>query len=122
MMARVRIKIFQAVRRAPRRLTRTWLPARARHPWGILAFDTVKLGLEAQHVIALRLTKIMSGHRDSRAEIERMISEKPPAFVKAQTEIARALACGSKDHVAARQALRILEKVVRANRRRLTRG
>ncbi|HXW30752.1 MAG TPA: hypothetical protein VEK55_15430, partial [Xanthobacteraceae bacterium] len=105
-----------------RRLAKVLFPSRIRSPWAALAFDAVKLGLEAQHVIALRLTKIASGHRESSAEVRRMIAEKPPAFAKAQTQMTTALSRGIKAHAAARKAMRTLTKTVRANRRRLTRG
>jgi hypothetical protein len=120
-MTRLKTIVARATVRTRRRLTKTLFPSRIRSPWVALAFDAVKLGLEAQHVIALRLTKIASGHRDSSAEVRRMIAEKPPAFAKAQTQMTTALGRGIQEHVAARKAMRILTKTVRANRRRLTR-
>jgi hypothetical protein len=121
-MARLKTIVVRATARTRRRLTKALFPSRIRSPWAALAFDAVKLGLEAQHVIALRIAKIASGHRESSAEVKRMIAEKPPAFAKAQTQMTIALSQGAKEHVAARKAVRILTKTVRANRRRLTRG
>jgi hypothetical protein len=121
-MARLKTRVTRATKRTRRRLTKALFPSLIRHPWAALAFDTVKLGLEAQHVIALRLAKLASGHRGSSAEIKRMIAEKPAAFAKAQTQMATALSRGIKEHVAARKAMRVLTKTVRANRRRLKRG
>jgi hypothetical protein len=120
-MARLKTIVARVTGRTRRRLTKALFPSRIRSPWAALAFDAVKLGLEAQHVIALRLTKIASGHRDSSAEVRRMIAEKPPAFAKAQTQMTTALSRGIQEHVAVRKAMRILTKTVRANRRRLTR-
>lgn len=120
-MRRLKSIVSRVTARTRRRVMKAWFPSRVRSPWAALAFDVFKLGLEAQHVIALRLAKIASGHRDSGAEVKRMIGEKPPTFVKAQTQMTTAMARGVKDHVAARKALRILEKTVRANRKRLTR-
>jgi hypothetical protein len=121
-MARLKTILARATGRSRRRLTTALFPSRIHSPWAALAFDAVKLGLEAQHVIALRIAKITSGHRESSAEVKRMIAEKPPAFAKAQTEMTIALSQGIKEHLAARKAMRILTKTVRANRRRLTRG
>ena len=121
-MARLKTIVARATARTRRRLTKALFPSRVRSPWAALAFDAVKLGLEAQHVIALRLAKIASGRRDSGKEVERMIAEKPPAFAKAQSQMKIALSQGVKEHVAARKAMRILTRTVRANRRRLTRG
>lgn len=120
-MARLKTIMTRAMPRNGRRLTKAFFPSRIRSPWAALAFDAAKLGLEAQQVIALRLAKIASGHRDSGAEVKRMISEKPLAFAKAQTQMAIALTRGVKEHVAARKGMRILAKTVRANRKRLTR-
>jgi hypothetical protein len=120
-MARLKTIVARATARTRRRLTKALFPSRIRNPWAALAFDAVKLGLEAQHVIALRIAKIASGHRESSAEVKRMIAEKPPAFAKAQTQMTIALSQGAKEHAAARKAVRILTKTVRANRRRLTR-
>jgi hypothetical protein len=117
-MATLKTMVARATTRTRRRLTKALFPSRIRSPWAALAFDAVKLGLEAQHVIALRIAKIASGHREWRAEVKRMIAEKPPAFARAQTQMTIAL---SQEHVAARKAMRILTKTVRANRRRLTR-
>jgi hypothetical protein len=119
-MARLKTIVARATART-RRLTKALFPSRIRNPWAALAFDAVKLGLEAQHVIALRIAKIASGHRESSAEVKRMIAEKPPAFAKAQTQMTIALSQGAKEHAAARKAVRILTNTVRANRRRLTR-
>jgi hypothetical protein len=120
-MATLKTMVARATTRTRRRLTKALFPSRIRSPWAALAFDAVKLGLEAQHVIALRIAKIASGHREWRAEVKRMIAEKPPAFARAQTRMTIALSQGAKEHVAARKAMRILTKTVRANRRRLTR-
>jgi hypothetical protein len=79
------------------------------------------MATEAQHVMLLRLTELGCRAGDSRQEIQRMISEKPVAFANAHLAAAAALAKGSKDHVAAKQALRIYRKAVRANLRRLRR-
>jgi len=48
-----------------------------------------------------------------------MLSEKPAAFTNAHLAAATALAKGSKDHVAAKKALRVYRRAVRINLRRL---
>jgi hypothetical protein len=121
-MTRLKTIAARTTARTRRRLAKVLFPSRLRSPWAALAFDAVKLGLEAQHVIALRLAKIASGHREASAEVRRMIAEKPPAFAKAQAQMTAALSRGNKAHVAARKAMRTLTKTVRANRKRLTRG
>jgi hypothetical protein len=120
-MTRLETIAARKAARTRRRIENVLFPSRVRTPWAALAFDVVKLGLEAQHVIALRLAKIASGHRDSSAEIKRMIAEKPPAFAKAHAQMTRALSGGVKAHVAARKTMRTLAKTVRSNRKRLTR-
>jgi len=102
----------------PPRFGHPWIA----NPWISLAVDMAKIGFEAQQVIAMRLAKIASGRRDSQAEIERMTSEKPAALIGAQLAAATALAGGGKDHEAARKALRVYGKAVRANHRRLSRS
>ena|SRR5256885_13571172 len=96
--------------------------SRARNPWLTLAFDSAKMATEAQHVILLRLSKIGNGAGDLQQEIQLMTSEKRVAFVNAHLAAAAALAKGSKDHVAAKHALRIYREAVRANLRRLRRN
>jgi len=96
--------------------------SRARNPWLALAFDSVKMVTEAQHVILLRLSKIGYGAGDLQQEIQLMTSEKPVAFVNSHLAAAAELAKGSKDHVAAKHALRVYREAVRANVRRLRRN
>jgi hypothetical protein len=94
---------------------------RARNPWLGVAFDAAQMATEAQQVIWLRLMKVSSGARDVRDEIRLMTGEKPAAFLDAHVAAASAFASGSKDHVAARRALAVYRKKVRANLRRLRR-
>jgi len=93
--------------------------SRARNPWLALAFESSKMATEAQHVILLRVTKLGCGAEDCQQEIQLMTSEKPAAFTNAHLAAAAALAMGSKDHVAAKQALRVYRRAVRTNLRRL---
>jgi hypothetical protein len=102
-----------------KRKPRAFPLAKAR--WAALAADAMALGVEAQQVIAMRLAALASG-RKSKAEWIRMVSEKPVAALKAQTAAATVLAAGGKGLVAARKALKVYSRAVRANRRRLSGG
>jgi hypothetical protein len=94
---------------------------RARNPWLGVAFDAAQMATEAQQVIWLRLMKVSGGARDVRDEMRLMAGEKPAAFLDAHLAAASAFASGRKDHVAAKQALAVYRKKVRANLRRLRR-
>ena len=117
---------MRSIGRTTRFLAKLWRDlamarSRARNPWLALAFDSSKMATEAQQVILLRLRKLGCGAVDCQQEIQLMTSEKPAAFTNAHLAAAAALAKGSKDHVAAKQALRVYRKAVRANLRRLRR-
>ena len=79
-------------------------------PWWDFSTDAVMLAVEAQSVIAMRLTSIALG-RGTHAENTRMVSEKAAAF----TEAAMTLATGGSAH----EVVRHYRKHVRANGRRL---
>ena len=81
-------------------------------PWWKLSADAMMLALEAQGVIAMRITSIALG-RGTHAENTRMVSEKAAAF----TEAAMTLATGGSAH----EVVRHYRKQVRANGRRLRR-
>ena len=80
--------------------------------WWSLSNDTVMLAVEAQSVMAMRLTSIALG-RGTHAENTRMVSEKAAAFAEA----AITLANGGSPH----EVIRGYRRHVRANRRRLRR-
>ena len=82
-------------------------------PWLRLSLDATMLAVEAQSVIAMRLTSAALG-RGSHAENTRMVTEKAAAFVEAAT----ALAAGGS----AQDVVHGYRKHVRANARRLRRG
>ena len=81
-------------------------------PWWKLSIDAAMLALEAQNVMAIRLTRVALG-RGTHAENSRMVTEKALAFAEAATTLASG---GS-----ARQVVRGYRKQVRANGRRLRR-
>jgi len=84
-----------------------------------LWFDCLKLGHEAQEVIAMRVAKIVRGGRSADAECRRMVSEKIAAAAEAQAAAVSALAAGKALDVAVSLALAPVQKAVRGNQRRL---
>ena len=83
--------------------------------------DAARLGLEAQHVIALRMMHVAPGGTRAALEVQRMVSEKASAFLAAQAAATAALVTGQSFATAARRAAAPYRSRVRANRRRLTR-
>lgn len=79
-------------------------------PWWRFSLDTAMLAVEAQSVIAMRLTSSALG-RGSHAENTLMVTEKVSAFVQAST----LLAAGASPH----KIVRGYRRHVRANARRL---
>ena len=82
-------------------------------PWFRFPLDATMLAIEAQSVVAMRLTSAALG-RGSHAENTLMVTEKVSAFVEA----AAALAAGGSPH----KVVRGYRKHVRANARRLRRA
>ncbi len=82
-------------------------------PWFRFSLDATMLAVEAQSVIAMRLTSAARG-RGSHAENTLMVTEKVSAFVEA----AASLAAGGSPH----KVVRGYRKHVRANARRLRRA
>ncbi|MGX7704107.1 hypothetical protein [Methylobacterium sp. Gmos1] len=82
--------------------------------WLRLGFDTVRLGLEAQTVVALRLAKLSLGGAAAQVEAQRMVTEK----LEAAAEAAMTIATGGT----AERVVRDYRRKVRANARRLSRG
>ncbi|TNC11413.1 hypothetical protein FF100_20030 [Methylobacterium terricola] len=82
--------------------------------WLRLGLDTVRLGLEAQTVVALRLAKLSLGGTAAQIEAERMVTEK----MEAAAEAAMTLASGGT----AERVVRDYRRKVRANAVRLSRS
>ena len=82
-------------------------------PWWSFSMDAAMLAVEAQSVVAMRMTSAALG-RGSHAENTLMVTEKVSAFVEAAT----ALAGGGSPH----KVVRGYRTHVRANARRLRRG
>ena len=62
--------------------------------WTRLLTDLVKLGVSANHVIALRMAKLARGDAAARAESKLMVDEKVRAAVDANMEAARSIMTG----------------------------
>lgn len=85
--------------------------------WSRLMLDASRLWVDASTVVALRSWRLMGGGASAQREFRRMVGEK----VEAGFELAGALASGraTSPKGAARKALAVTGKRVRANRRRL---
>ena len=81
-------------------------------PWWRFSVDAAMLAVEAQSVIAMRMTSLALG-RGTTAENTRMVTEKTAEFMAAATT----LATGGSAH----KVLRSYRRTVRANGRRLRR-
>ncbi len=84
-----------------------------------LAFQGTMLAIEAQQVIALRLTKMAFGGPAAQAEAELMVSEKLSAMAESGQMMMMG-ALGGKQDMNADKVVALYRKKVRANRRRLS--
>jgi hypothetical protein len=91
------------------------------NPWLALTLRTIQLGLDAQNVIFLRMMRISAGGVRGRREASRMISEKIAAGMEAQATAASGVIAGRNDVAVASRVVRVVQKRVRANKRRLSR-
>jgi hypothetical protein len=89
-----------------------------RNPWLQLAADSMRLGLEAQDVIGLRLAKAACGDFDAGAEAVLMVAEKSQAAWDATFLVTRSMIAG-EGHLAPARTLALYRRRVRANQRRL---
>jgi hypothetical protein len=89
-----------------------------RNPWLHLAEGSLRLSLEAQDVIGLRLAKAAAGDFDAPEEAVRMVAEKGQAAWDASWVVAQSLMTG-QGHLAPARALALYRRRVRANQRRL---
>jgi hypothetical protein len=91
------------------------------NPWLALTFKTMQLGLEAQNVIALRMMRFAAGGASGQSEARRMVTEKIATGAEVQATAVSGAMRGQSDAVIAGEIVRVLQKRVRANRRRLSR-
>jgi hypothetical protein len=88
--------------------------------WFSLTCKFAGLGFEAQNVVVLRLMRLAAGGTSGQAEATRMISEKISALGEVRRTGTTAVIAGRPANVVAQKILRIYEKRIRANRRRLS--
>lgn len=91
------------------------------NPWLAVTFKAMRLGFDAQNIIALRMMRFAAGGVRGQNEARRMVTEKIAAVVEAQTRAVSSIITGHKDSVVAGKVIRVLRKRVRANKRRLHR-
>ncbi|GLS17897.1 hypothetical protein GCM10007874_09130 [Labrys miyagiensis] len=89
-------------------------------PWLDNYNSILKLNVEAQQVISLRVMKLAHGGRRSEIESQRMISEKLAALAEAQIGMLTDIATG-QGLLAPGRAIAVFQRQVSANRRRLSR-
>ena len=85
-----------------------------------LGWAMTRLGLEAQEVVALRITGLAGLWAMPPDEATRMVAEKAPAFLDAWSRGAEALTNGASSSAALDASLRPLHRQARANKRRLS--
>ncbi|MFN3688728.1 hypothetical protein [Salinarimonas sp.] len=85
-----------------------------------LGLDVVRLALEAQAVIGMRLMAMATGQVPAMAEAQLMAPEKVAAFVEAQQIMALGVLTG-RMHASPEKVVRLYRRRVRANRTRLAR-
>lgn len=83
-----------------------------------LALTSFRLAAEAQHVISLRMLRLMAGGAIARREMNRMVTEKVWTFAQAGMAAAIASGSGRSGIGLAEDALGLYRGKVRANRRR----
>jgi hypothetical protein len=86
--------------------------------WPRLLADSMRLGLDANLVIALRLAKIARGGGAAKVESRRMVEEKIKAAEEANFSAALSVLTG-KAHLAPKRALSVCQRRVRKNLYRL---
>ena len=84
-----------------------------------MAFQSTMLAIEAQQVIALRLTKMAFGGPGAQKEAELMVSEKLYAMAEGGKMMMMG-ALGGKHDLNADKVVQLYRHKVRANRRRLS--
>jgi hypothetical protein len=90
------------------------------NPWITFSFQAIRLGWEAQNVIALRLLRLAGGGARAQAEASRMVTEKIATGANAQTAAVSSAIKGASAPKIATNALKVYKKRLRANKRRLS--
>ena len=91
----------------------------AANPWLRLSLNALRLGTEANTVVALRMMKIAGGGAGAATEAQLMVSEKIQAAMEVQSQLAFGAMTGAAAHIGPSKAVALYRRKVRANRRRL---
>jgi hypothetical protein len=91
----------------------------AMFPWANMAMQSTMLAIEAQQVIAMRLTKMALGGPDVQREAELMVSEKLETMAQSSQMMLMA-ALGGKHDMGTEKVMQLYRRKVRANRKRLS--
>ena len=92
-----------------------------RNPWFDLSMSMMKLGFDAQQVIALRTVKLMAGGPAADTEANLMVAEKMQAAADAGLTMTVGLMSGRSQADIAREVVGAYRRKTSANRRRLSR-
>jgi hypothetical protein len=90
------------------------------NPWLALSFQAARLGWEAQNVMALRLMRFAGGGAAGQSEAHRMVSEKVAALTEAHAAAMTVAIKGGNVPAMAKKIMRVYNKRVRGNKRRLS--
>jgi hypothetical protein len=85
--------------------------------WLSLSFQAVRLGWDAQNVMALRFIRLADGGASSQSEAYLMVTEKVAALAEATAVAIK----GGKGNEVAKMVLNVYQKRVRRNKHRLSR-
>ena len=92
-----------------------------KNPWFDLSMSMMRLGVEAQQVVALRTVKLMTGGAAADAEASLMVTEKMQAAADAGMAMMVGTMQGKSQAAIAKQVVGTYRRKMAANRRRLTR-
>ncbi len=87
--------------------------------WTSMAYKSTMLAIEAQQVIAMRLTKMAMGGADVQKEAELMVSEKVETAAESSRMMMMAM-LGGKSDLGAEKVMDLYRRKVTANRKRLS--
>ena len=92
------------------------------NPWMTLSLNAMRLTMEANTVIGLRMMKAAAGGPAAKTEATRMVTEKIEAAMAVQAQMLTAGLTGAASYRAPAKAVALYRRKVRANRRRLLAG
>ncbi len=90
------------------------------NPWLALGFQAARLTFEAQTVIMLRMMRVAGGGEGGAREMREMVPDKLEALAEAGAAMASASMAGDNFPEVANRVMKVYEKRVGRNRRRLS--